>query len=697
MSADEYLKAYVESGHFSYGDPRSITVSADGKSLLFLRSKSSTSAVLRLFELDLDADQETLLIDLKTFASKQKLTPEEARLRERLRETAQGITSYSTDKKTELIVCHTGSTAILFNRKNNEAQLFELQSGAHSLQISPDGKRIAYVCGGTLWCLTVDSGMKQQVSPDAHGATYWGSAEFIAAEELNRYKGFWWSPTSDQLLVAKVDESAVGVRKISSSQDAADHTISMRYPMAGEPNVVVDLFVFDLGSQENTQLPWDRKKFEYLSKAMWDENGITIKVIARSQKQAEIISYDPSKSFKATVQRRQTHSKWLQSRADEVLWWQGKLVTSEYSAGVYCLHVNGQPEMSGINFQAVIGSDDAALYVLGNDPAVPEELHVYKFTEDDHEQLTKSGGYHTGIYDNGVLVTRSHTTNQITTAVVVHTSRGKLQIKSNAASLDLPLEVRLHQLGEQQIPTAVILPDNYESQASVPVIMCPYAGPWLQMVIAAGSRYSEAQWFAMQGYGVVICDGRGTPGKNEAWEYGVWRNLADPVIEDQVTGLQEALRLYPKLDKNRVGIRGGSFGGYLAALAVLERPDVFRAAVADAAVADWRMYDTFYSEQFLGLPQENKRAYNASSLLQRAAKLKRPLHMIHGIADDNVLVENAYSFSKAIEAAGKADLYSLQLIAGQTHMHVDIKSVKAALMGELAFFSKHLAPANVLE
>lgn len=315
MTAEEYLKAYIESGHFTYGSPRSVTITQDGKGVLFLRSETSTSAVLKLYELDLTTKQEALLIDLDKVASSQKLSTEEAQLRERLRETAQGITSFTTDRTTTKILCHKGSTAVLFNRNSKKSQLFELQNGAHSLQLSPDGLSIAYVYQGAVWRLSVTNSEVQQVSPRSQKAVSWGSAEFIAAEELSRYKGLWWSPKSDQLLIARVDESAVKKRDIYESQRSTQPSIRMHYPMAGEPNAAIELHVFDLTSGQQTQLRWDNTAFEYLSKVSWDEDGVTIKVIARSQKQAEIIQYNPEQSFKKRIVRKQSHRKWLQSRS----------------------------------------------------------------------------------------------------------------------------------------------------------------------------------------------------------------------------------------------------------------------------------------------------------------------------------------------------------------------------------------------
>ncbi len=194
----------------------------------------------------------------------------------------------------------------------------------------------------------------------------------------------------------------------------------------------------------------------------------------------------------------------------------------------------------------------------------------------------------------------------------------------------------------------------------------PYGGPHGKRVLAAGAAYLSPQWFAEQGFAVVIADGRGTPGRGPEWDRAVAGDLAGPVLDDQVEALESAAAECRDLDLSRVGIRGWSFGGYLAALAVLRRPDVFHAGIAGAPPTDWRLYDTCYTERYLGLPEQNPDAYARSSLLADAPKLTRPLLLIHGLADDNVAVAHTLRLSSALLAAGRP--HSVLPLSGVTHM-----------------------------
>jgi dipeptidyl-peptidase-4 len=200
--------------------------------------------------------------------------------------------------------------------------------------------------------------------------------------------------------------------------------------------------------------------------------------------------------------------------------------------------------------------------------------------------------------------------------------------------------------------------------------------------------YCSDQWLANQGFAVVITDNRGTPSRGPEFEYAVHNDLAHLVLGDQISALTELARQFPDLDLSRVGIHGWSFGGYLAALAVLLRPDVFHAAVAGAPVTDWSLYDTAYSERYLGMPEENPHVYSATSLLNKAEGLRSPLLIIHGLADDNVLAAHTLQLSSALLEAGKD--HSVLPLSGVTHMTPQEVIAENLLLTELRFFHKHL-------
>jgi dipeptidyl-peptidase-4 len=251
---------------------------------------------------------------------------------------------------------------------------------------------------------------------------------------------------------------------------------------------------------------------------------------------------------------------------------------------------------------------------------------------------------------------------------------------------------RFIEAGPAGIRTAVLFPSWHQPGTPLPVLLDPYGGPGAPRVVKSASIFLSSQWFAEQGFAVVVADGRGTPGRGPAWDRTIAGDFATGILEDQVTALTAAAGQFTDLDTTRVGIRGWSFGGYLSALAVLRRPDVFHAAVAGAPPTDFRLYDTHYTERYLGHPDASPAAYEVSSILgdpQRAVKNQvRPLLIIHGLADDNVFVAHSLRLSSALLAAGYP--HQVLPLSGITHMTSQETVAENMLLLQVAFLKEAL-------
>jgi dipeptidyl-peptidase-4 len=269
-----------------------------------------------------------------------------------------------------------------------------------------------------------------------------------------------------------------------------------------------------------------------------------------------------------------------------------------------------------------------------------------------------------------------------------------LTIASHAESPVLPkLRIDLRRAGKRELNTAVLLPTWHQpGSAKLPVLMDPYGGPHGQRVVASADAHLTSQWFANQGFAVVVADGRGTPGRGPRWDREVWHDLAGPVLEDQVDALVAVAETTPDIDLSKVAIRGWSFGGYLSALAVLRRPDVFHAAIAGAPVTEWRLYDTHYTERYLGHPDQDAATYDQSSLLGDAPKLSRPLMIIHGLADDNVTVAHSLRLSSALLAAGRP--HQVLPLTGVTHLASQEEVAENLLLLQVDFLRRALGLAE---
>ncbi|MEL7210077.1 MAG: S9 family peptidase, partial [Actinomycetota bacterium] len=243
-------------------------------------------------------------------------------------------------------------------------------------------------------------------------------------------------------------------------------------------------------------------------------------------------------------------------------------------------------------------------------------------------------------------------------------------------------------LGARELQSAVFLPSDHDGTTALPVILDPYGGPHAQRVLRTHDAHLVSRWLAEHGYAVIVTDGRGTPGRGPDWEREVYGNLADPVLDDQVAALEDACQRYDVLDPERVGIRGWSFGGYLAALAVLRRPDRFHAAVAGAPVTAWGLYDTHYTERYLGHPDEHPEHYKASDLFVpgEPLSLERPLLLVHGLADDNVVAAHTLRFSTELLASGCP--HQVLPLSGVTHMTPQVAVAANLMRLQLDFFDR---------
>jgi dipeptidyl-peptidase 4 len=338
--------------------------------------------------------------------------------------------------------------------------------------------------------------------------------------------------------------------------------------------------------------------------------------------------------------------------------------------------------------------------------ADPGAISVFRVALDGTDLTVVAGGADVGIHDvvatsetGAVLVIRSVSTNRTRAehrVVVEGTTQHMVETLAEIALVSpKPIFFRA---GAKALNCVAFLPSPGSPGAlrahtkglhRFPILMDPYGGPHAQRVVQARNAHTTSQWFADQGFVVIVVDGAGTPGVGPRFERSVKGDLAMGILEDQITGLHAAANLIPQADLAQVGIRGWSFGGFLAGLAVLERPDVFHCAVAGAPVTEWRLYDTGYTERYLGNPVDNPAIYDANSLLTRAHKLTRPLMLVHGLADDNVVAANTLQFSSALLAAGKP--HEVLPLSGVTHMTPQEAVAENLLKLQVDFLHRHLS------
>jgi dipeptidyl-peptidase-4 len=370
------------------------------------------------------------------------------------------------------------------------------------------------------------------------------------------------------------------------------------------------------------------------------------------------------------------------------------LLTSADTDGTRRLVAGGQPVTPpGLQLGEVFAVDGETVLFTASDE--PTQTHVWAYDPAAGlRRLSTEPGVHHGTGRAGTVVLVSHTPGRPGPRTTVRRTRGPAGGVTTVASVAEPpvLEPRaeLLTLGSRELRAALFLPSWHQpGDPPLPVLMDPYGGPAMRKVTAGRAWWSYvSQWFAEQGFAVLVVDGRGTPGRGPGWEREIYLDIAGPVLADQVDGLEQAGRQFPGLDLSRVGIRGWSFGGFLAVLAVLRRPDVFHAAVAGAAVTDQRLYDTHWRERHLGHPDEHPEAYDRCSPVREAASLRRPLLLVHGLADDNVIPAHTLRLSAALLAAGRP--HEVLPLPQATHQPAGEAVTANLLLHELDFLRRAL-------
>ncbi|MEV2257792.1 S9 family peptidase [Streptomyces anulatus] len=686
---------------FTLGAPRAFTVSPDETRVIFLRSMSGTDRTTRLWVLDPATGEERVAADPEVLlgGSAEKLSAQERARRERTREGSSGIVSYAVDAAAELAAFALSGKVYVAELRAGTARALPVPGPVIDPRPSPDGRHVAYVAKGTLRVVGAGGeGDRALAEPENSHVTY-GLAEFIAAEELHRYRGFWWSPESDRLLVARADDSPVQRWYIADPAHPERKPAEIAYPAAGTPNAEVRLFVMDLEG-DRREVVWDRAAFPYLAQVHWSSAGAPLLLVqARDQRSQQYLAVD-TETGATRIVHVDEDPVWLDLFPGVPAWApDGRLVRIVDEGGARVLAV-GDRLLTGsqLHVQSVLDigeSDILVSAVAGEDAVEPEigQIHVYRVNELGIERISEGVGVHSAVRSGGLSVVVSAVPEEPGAAAwVVRDGKRLTRIPSFAQEPVLSPRVTLTEGGAHRIPCAVLLPSDYqEADGPLPVLMDPYGGPHGRRVVAAHNAHLTSQWFADQGFAVVVADGRGAPGRSPAWEKAVRDNLV-MTMEDQVEALHGLAGRFP-LDLSRVAIRGWSYGGYLAGLAVLRRPDVFHAAVVGAPVTDQRLYDTHYTERYLGDPATQPEVYAYNSLLtddglSEPADEVRPMMIVHGLADDNVVVAHALRLSSALLAAGRP--HEVLPLSGVTHMTPQEQVAENLLLLQVDFLKRSL-------
>jgi len=695
--------------NYELGYPVKAMPTPDGSAVVYLRAGGPRDTTQHLYEYDIAAKHERELVTPAALlgGGEENLSVEEKARRERARVTVKGFTDFQLTADGAKVMLSLSGKLYLVDRRSGKVENVPGE-GWIAPRLATNGKVLAAVKDNDLHVIDLASGSDIKVTSGGGELLTHGVADFIAAEELNRWDGAWWSPDGQWLAFEEADNSKLEPHYIASAGDPAQAPNSFRYPRTGTENSKIKVGIVGAKGGATVWAQWDNAAFPYLARVVWPKQGpLTILVMNRDQTEMRLLAIDPA-SGAARELLRETDSAWLNTHADdgrnpaEMPRWtedgKGFLWASEKS-GQWQLELHGADGKlirkltpDGFRFGGLVEVDDARgeAVIAGGPDRLANLLYRVDFKGGDPKPLAAERGSHHGEFGGGhELFVDNYSLTDGNRGVDLRKRDGSLLATlPNVAEKPAFLpNVSYLAVGAHQLDAQVVKPHDFVAGRKYPVLLSVYAGPTVKNVTATPRRAFAQQCMADHGFIVVTVDNRGTPGRDRSFERVIKGNLIDIALADQVEGVQALGAEIPEMDMKRVGVYGWSFGGFFSAMATIRRPDVFAAGIAGAPVIDWQDYDTAYTERYLKQPKDNEAGYKASSVLTYAAQLSRPLLLVHGLTDDNVYFEHSYKLTQALLAAGKP--YELLLLPG-THQLPD-PNLRAQLeRREMEFFTRNL-------
>ena len=656
--------------------PRALKVSPDGERVTFLKGKQTDYERLDLWEYHIDSGETRLLFDSNDLQSGEEvLSDEEKARRERMRLSGSGIVSYQWSADGKALLFPLGGDVYYHKLGEKGAkQLLDTDVFETDIKLSPKGNYISFIRDQNLFVKHIESGKETAITKEGGGNIKFGMAEFVAQEEMGRMTGYWWSPDESFIAFTKVDESPVDV--ISRSEIYADDikTIDQKYPKAGTNNVLVELAIQNINNGARRWVDLGEDKDIYLARGKWMPNSetFTYQWQTRDQQTLELRAYNVP-TEKQEVLLSETSNTWVNlhndlyflSDSDQFIW------ASERDGfkHLYLYENNGklvrqltQGDWVVDNIEAVDAKSNRIYFAGRKD--TPLESHAYSVSLNggDISRITNEGAYHSVSFskDASIFIDRFSTINS-PAQVSLNDASGKriTWLEENKVEEGHPLYPYMDtwtkpEFGDITTKDGATLkyriykPENLEKKH--PVIVYLYGGPHAQVVTNswAGNRGLLMQHWVDKGYVVFTLDNRGSNYRGKAFEDPIYKKMGFVEVDDQVAGV-EFLRTLPYVDAKRIGVHGHSYGGYMTLMTMFKAGDYFQAGVSGAPVTDWRLYDTHYTERYMGNPKTDDDAYTASSVFPYAKDLKGDLLIYHGMADDNVLFTHSTMLYKHLQ------------------------------------------------
>ena len=583
-----------------------------------------------------------------------------------------------------------GSNLVLLDLKTMASKpLVKGDSDVADPKFSPDGKWVSFVRDSNLAVVNLATGEIHALTSGGSEEILKGALDWVYPEELDATTAYWWSPDSSKIAYYEMDERPVTrypIMDMSSPVGAMEYT---RYPQAGEANPIVRVGVVSVsGAAATAETKWmdtGTNTDMYLPRVDWlrDSSRVAVQRLNRAQNRVDLLFCDAATGASQTV-LTETDKYWVNLSFDlyffsdnkRFLWSSERTGFRHYylydlsgkqldqlTSGDWSITGNGGIGPGAASHPAVDESRGDIYFLSNKDDVRETQLYRLSLKDKSVTRVSRESGTHDVVIspDDSAFVDAFSTTMKPASQNLDRIDGSRVAVLDENAVPELaeyhlsPVEfLNVSADDGTKLYADIIKPPNFDASRKYPVIINVYGGPQVQYVRNEWGR-ADFLWLEMmaeKGFIIFTLDNRGSFGRGHAFEVPVYHDFGKVELEDQLAGVRY-LKSLPYVDASRIGIWGWSYGGYMALYGMANAPGVFKAGVAVAPVSDWRLYDTIYTERYMGRPQDNPAGYANSSPVAQAAKLKGKLMLAHGTGDDNVHFSNTSEMINALISAGR--------------------------------------------
>ncbi len=689
ISKDLTIERIFSSPSLSGTSMRSVQFSPDGNRVSFLQGKSENKDQFDLWEYNIASQQKQLLVDsLVLSPDGEILSAEEKARRERQRTASfSGIVEYHWSNDGKQILFPLGGNLFVYQLNSQSVQqITDSKDFDTDARFSPKGNYVSFIRNQNIFIVNLQNKQLQQLTLDGKDTIKNGMAEFVAQEEMDRDTGYWWSDDDEKIAYIQVDESPVSITQRYEINAENIEIVNQRYPYTGDPNVWVKLAILNIKTNKTNWVDLGSNTDIYLTRVKWLPNSqqVSYQIMQRNQQQMDLIFADLQ--GENTPILTETSNTWLNLHDDLYFLKDSTFIwASERDGFKHLYHYSNQGKLLKQltqgkwvvdDIEAIDKKEQQLYFTASKESANEKHLYSVDFGSNEIKKITNQPGWHDVSMDEQAkffidnLSDRDHP--ELTYLFDIGgkkiTTLNDNSIQKNHPYfpyLDSHQKTKfgkIQSISGESLHYRIILPKGFDANNKYPVFLYTYGGPHAQVVTNSWGR-SIDQYMAQQGFIVFALDNRGSARRGVKFESGLYKHMGGVEIEDQLAGV-EYLKSLPYVNADKIGIFGWSYGGFMA-LKAITKSDVFALAVAVAPVTDYKLYDTFYTERYMSTPQLNPDGYKTTAVFDDVKNITKPLLVIHGMADDNVLFTNSTQLFKAMQDAGV--LYDSVIYPGGKH------------------------------